>query len=77
MPGRLQHDELVESLEREAGLEPGLLARLLALESSFPNLSARGQRRELLRTVSRIMDEAADRARAGEGAQAADGVDAG
>lgn len=77
MPERSQHNELVENLEREAGLAPGLLARLLALESSFPNLNARGQRRELLRTVSRVMDEAADDARARGGSQAADGVEAG
>lgn len=77
MPERLQHDELVENIEQEAGLAPGLLTRLLALESSFPNLNARGQRRELLRTVSRIMDEAADEARARDASQATDGIEAG
>ncbi len=60
MVNRLQDGELVASLERNSGLEPGLLARLLALETDFPDLNARGQRRELLRTLSEIMDAAAD-----------------
>jgi hypothetical protein len=64
--GNELHDgELVASLERDAGLKPGLLATLLALESDFPDLNARGQRRELLRTLSEIMDTAADDTEAG------------
>lgn len=60
MANQLHDGELVASLEREAGLKPGLLASLLALETEFPDLNARGQRRELLRTLSEIMDAAAD-----------------
>ncbi|MCG6116283.1 MAG: hypothetical protein MEQ84_13920 [Mesorhizobium sp.] len=65
MPNQLHDSELVASIERDAGLEPGMLASLLALETEFPDLNARGQRRELLRTLSEIMDAAADGTEAG------------
>ena len=60
MSYRSQDEELVAKLEHKAGLAPGLLARLLALEAEFPDLNARGQRRELLRSVAVILDAAAD-----------------
>ena len=61
MADRLQDEELVAALERDAGLEPGLLARLLRLEDTFPDLNARGSRRDLYRSLAAILDAAADR----------------
>ncbi len=61
MPDQLQDDDLIAALEREAGLEPGLLRRLLALEAEFPDLNMRGARRDLYRSLAAILDAEADR----------------
>lgn len=61
MTNRLQDEELIASLESEAGIGPGLLSRLLALETDFPDLNARGARRELYRVLESVLDAEADR----------------
>lgn len=61
VPNRLQDEDLVASLELGAGITPGLLVQLLSLEADFPDLNARGARRELFRTVETILDADADR----------------
>jgi hypothetical protein len=55
------NDELIAEVEHEAGLTPGLLASLIALENQFPDLNARGVRQDILRRVAEILDPAADR----------------
>lgn len=59
----LQDQELITSLESEAGIAPGLLSRLLSLETDFPDLNARGARRELYRAVEGVLDAEADRSK--------------
>lgn len=62
MSHQVQDQELVAELEQAAGLPSGLLARLLALEDDFPDLNARGERKELYRALEEIVDAAADEA---------------
>lgn len=61
MPNRTEDETLIASLEQTAALPAGILGRLLALESEYPDLSARGARRNLYRSIETILDEAADR----------------
>ena len=61
MANHLQDEELIASLESEAGIAQGLLSRLLSLEADFPDLNARGARRELYRAVESLLDGEADR----------------
>lgn len=60
MSHQAQDQELIAGLEQTAGLAPGLLALLLALEGDFPDLSARGERKQLYRALEEIVDAAAD-----------------
>ena len=62
MPKRLQDGKLVAELEKEAGLAPGLLGPLLALEADCPDLNARGERKQLYRAIEKLLDAAADEA---------------
>lgn len=64
MSNDLEDAALVASLEREASLTPGILARLLALEVDFPDLNGRGVRRNLYRAIEDLLDAAADRTEA-------------